>query len=144
MLGQTIREDMVKSLKEGKKTELKVLRFIISEIKYEEIEKKRDLTDEEVVSLLKKEVKKRKDAVDLFKKGNRFDLIQDEEIQIKIINGYLPEQMSEKEIESAVDAIINSSSEKNIGLLMGLVMSKLKGKADGSVVARILKEKISK
>lgn len=144
MLGKKIREDMIKSLKEGKKTELKVLRFVISEIKYEEIDKKRELTDEEIISLLQKELKKRKEAVDLFKKGNRDDLIKDEEDQIYIINRYLPEQMGEVEIVSVVEDIIASSNEKNIGVLIGLVMLQLKGKASGSVVARIVKEKILK
>lgn len=143
MLKEEIQKAINSSLKEGKKTELKVLRFILSGIQYAEIDKHKDLTDEEIISLLQKELKKRKEAIEMFKKGGRDDLVKDEENQLIVIEKYLPKQLSTEELNKIIDEIISSSADlSNMGKIIGLVMAKVKGKADGKTVAEAVKQKL--
>ncbi|OIO15730.1 glutamyl-tRNA amidotransferase [Candidatus Gottesmanbacteria bacterium CG11_big_fil_rev_8_21_14_0_20_37_11] len=144
MIKDAIQKAVNENLKKGNVVAVKVLRFVMSEIKYAEIAKKKEITDEEVISLLRKETKKRKEAVDLFKKAGRNDLVDDESKQLEIIGNYLPEEMSDGELESIIDEVLLvSSNRSNIGRLIGMVMSKLKGRIEGSKVADIVKKKIS-
>ena len=144
MLKDTIQTEMQKSLKEGKATKLKVLRYVLSLLKYEEINTRKDLTDDQAVLLLQKEVKKRKEAIELFKKGKRDDLVKDEEAQIKAIEKYLPKEMDDKDLNRIIDGIFTSLKPPfEIGLVMKIVMSHVKGKADGSKVSVIVREKIA-
>lgn len=143
MIKDDIQAAINNSLKEGRKVDLKALRFVMSQIKYEEIAKQKELTDEEVVSLMQKEIKKRKEAIELFKKGNRDDLVTDEEAQIVAIQKFLPQQLSETELNRIIDEVLSSlGEEKNIGKVIGVVMAKVKGKADGSMVANLIKQKL--
>lgn len=143
MLRDDIQKDVISSLKAGKTADVKVLRFIMSEIKYAEIEKGNQLTDGEVVNVLQKEVKKRKEAIEMFRKGQRNDLVKDEEQQLIIIGRYLPGQISEKELNDIIDRIIISLDDKrNIGRIIGTVIAKVKGRTDGSVVARLVRQKL--
>lgn len=141
MIKAEIQKTILTSLKAGRKTELKVLRFILSQIKYEEIAQQRELTDEEIIVLLQKEVKKRKDAIELFKSGNREDLVADEEAQLNIIGKYLPKQLSSEELNKIIEETIASTPDKsNIGKVIGQVMAKVKGRADGKMVAELVKK----
>lgn len=143
MIKNDIQETINNALKAGNKTALSALRFIMSQIKYEEIDKQKELTDEEVVSLMQKEIKKRKEAIEMFKKGNRDDLVRDEESQIAVIQKYLPQQLSEEELNKIVGEVIASlGEEKNMGKIIGLVMGKAKGRADGSIIAKLVKQKL--
>lgn len=143
MIKNDIQETINNALKAGNKTALSALRFIMSQIKYEEIDKQKELTDEEVVSLMQKEIKKRKEAIEMFKKGNRDDLVKDEESQIAVIQKYLPQQLSEEELNKMINEIIASlGEEKNMGKIIGLVMGKAKGRADGSIIAKLVKQKL--
>lgn len=144
MIKEDIKKAMYQALKEKKVTDLKVLRFVLSQIQYEEINKQKEITDEETISLLRKEVKKRREAIELFKKGNRQDLVTDEENQIAVIGQYLPQQLSDKDIEKAVDEVLKTSDKSmaNMGKIIGAVMQKVKGQADGSVVASIVRKKL--
>lgn len=136
---------MNEALKAGRKTELKVLRFTLSQIKYEEIDKHKDLEDREVIDLLRKELKKRKEAIELFKKGQRNDLVEDEEQQLKIIQKYLPQELPENDLLKIIDDVINDAADvSNPGRIIGAVIAKVKGQADGSAVARLVKEKLQK
>lgn len=136
---------MVQALKEKDQTKLEVLRFLLSEIKYAEIEKKADLTDEEVIKLLQKEVKKRQEALDLIKKSNRQDIISKEEKQIEIIKSYLPEMISDQELEKVVDEMLSQNpTATNPGPIIGQIMSKLKGKVDGGKIASLVTQKLQK
>lgn len=144
MIKDDIQQRIFIALKEGKKTELKVLRYISSQIKYEEINKQKELTDEEVIALLQKEVKKRQEAILLFKKAGRSELVEDEEEQIVVIKRYLPRQLSNDELSKIVDEVISSSPDLgNVGKIIGLVMAKVKGQTDGAVVAGLVKQKLS-
>jgi uncharacterized protein YqeY len=145
MIKEDIQKAILISLKGRKETELKVLRFILSEIKYAEINKQKDLTDEEVISLLQKEVKKRNESIDMFQKGGRQELVVDEQKQIKIIEEYLPKQMSNEELSKIVDKIFAITEDKtNMGKLIGMVMGRVKGKADGNKVALLVKDRMDK
>ena len=145
MIKEDIQKAILISLKGRKETELKVLRFILSEIKYAEINKQKDLTDEEVISLLQKEVKKRNESIDMFQKGGRQELVVDEQKQIKIIEEYLPKQMSNDELSKIVDKIFAITEDKtNMGKLIGMVMGRVKGKADGNKVALLVKDRMDK
>ena len=143
MLKEEIQKAISSSLKEGRKTELKVLRFILSGIQYAEIDKQKDLTDEEIIVLLQKELKKRKEAIELFKKGGRTDLVEDEEKQLTVIEKYLPKQLSVEELNKIIDEVISSSGDlSNTGKIIGLVMAEVKGKADGKTVVDLVRQKI--
>ena len=96
MIKNDIEQSIIKALKERNTSELKVLRFVLSEIKYAEINQQKDLFDEEVSSILQKELKKRKEAIELFKKVDKNDLVKDEEKQLTVIQRYLPAQMAEE------------------------------------------------
>lgn len=144
MLKNDIQQAIYANLKEKKATEVKVLRFVLSEIQYAEIAKQKDLTDEEVITLLQKETKKRKEAIEMFKKGKRDDLVADEEKQIIIIEKYLPKQMEQEEVERIVDAVLAGTNDKsNTGKLIGLVMAQVKGKTDGGIVAQLVRQKLT-
>lgn len=143
MIKEEIQKQILLALKEGRKTELKVLRFILSLINYEEIATQKKLSDGEIVALFQKEIKKRKGAIEMFKKGKRDDLVEDEEKQIIVIQRYLPKQLSENELNKIIDEVIASSKETNIGKVIGLVMVKVKGKAGGATVAQIVKQKLN-
>lgn len=143
MIKDDIQKAVIVNLKKGKATEVKVLRFVLSEINYAEIDKQGQLTDEEAIALLQREVKKRKEAIEMFKKGNRDDLVKDEEAQLIIIGQYLPRQLSDEELNNIIEEIIQSIEDKsNMGKIIGLVMIKLKGQADGAKVAQLVKQKI--
>lgn len=143
MIKADIQKQILISLKEGRQTELKVLRFVLSQIKYGEIEKQRELTDEEVISLFQREIKKRKEAIEIFKKGKRDDLVNDEEKQIVVIQNYIPKSLSTEEINKIFEETIAVSGDKsNMGKIIGMVMTKVKGRADGAVVANLVKQKL--
>ncbi len=142
MIKQNIQNAINIALKAGNKVELSALRFVMSQIKYEEIDKQEELTDEEVIFLMQKEVKKRKEAIEMFKKGNRDDLVKDEEAQMIVIQRFLPQQLTEEELRKIIDEVINSAGEeRNMGKIIGLVMNKVKGKADGATVSSLVKQK---
>lgn len=143
MIKDEIQKNIITALKEKKETELKVFRFVLSQIQYEEINKQKELTDEEVVVVLQKEVKKRKDAIEMFKKGERFDLVEDEEKQLQAIAKYLPEQMSDEEINTVIEEVLSSLPEApNMGNVMARVMARIKGRTEGNRVSQLVKQKL--
>lgn len=143
MIKNDIQLAINNALKKGIKVELDALRFVMSQIKYEEIAKQKELTDEEVVTLMQREIKKRKEAVEMFKKGKRDDLVKNEEAQMAAVHKFLPAQLSDEELNKIVDeVIVNVGEDRNMGKIIGLVMSKVKGKADGSAVSSLVRQKL--
>ncbi len=140
--------DLKQALLSGDKELVSVLRGIKSVILYEEVAQgKRDegLTDPQIQGLLFKEVKKRHDAIALYNKGGNQERADQEKYEIDVIEKYLPAMMSVEEVETLVDRAIQSTeatSVKDMGKVMGYVKKESKGLADGSVVARIVKEKL--
>ena len=147
-LKSRIQEDMKNAMRSGLKDELKVIRLILSSIKQIEIDKKITIDDDEqILDILNKMVKQRKDSISQFQKGEREDLAQIEIDEIKIINRYLPEELSESELASIIsDAIEESNAEdiKNMGSVMSIIKDKTKGRADMSKVSNIVRERLTK
>lgn len=124
-----------------------VIRMALSAIKQVEIDTRKDLTAEDVVGILQKEIKSRRESIDEKVKFGRSEQAEQDRVEVAILEGFLPEQLSRDEIEALVtEAIAQSgaSSQKDMGKVMGLLMPKVKGKADGSLVNQIVREKLSK
>ncbi len=143
MLKQKLQDDLKTALKSGDSLRVSVIRLVLSAISYEFINKQHDLSDEEILAVLSKEAKKRRESIMAYTQGNRMDLANKEEKELVILNTYLPQQMTGPEIKKEVESTVNSLPEaerKNFGKVMSAAMGKLKGKADGAVIAKIVKE----
>ncbi|MBD3333000.1 GatB/YqeY domain-containing protein [candidate division GN15 bacterium] len=138
-----IDSDIKEALKSGQKEKLTVLRGLKSDLKYAQIDKGKELTEEDVIGVLSSAAKKRRDSIEQFQAGGRQDLVDSETFGLNIIEQYLPKQLSEDELRQIIkDAVAESGAEspQQIGLVMKVVMPKVKGKADGKVVNRIVSE----
>ncbi len=150
MLHQKIVDDLKVALKSGDSFKTNTLRFLLSSLHNKEIEKKGrglepTLSDDEVIEVLSREAKKRKEAIEAYKKGNRTDLAQKETKELEIIEKYLPEQLAEEEIEKIVKATIEKTGAKEVkdfGKVMAEAMKELKGKADASLVSEIVRKQL--
>lgn len=141
-----IKKDLTTAMKEKDKFKLDVIRMLKSSIQLETIEKKRDLTDEEVISVIKREVKKRNSSIEEYKKFNKTDVIESLNNEIAILSVYLPEELSEDKIIEVIDETIkelNATSIKEMGMVIKTVGSKIGSQADMSKVSAIVKEKLS-
>ena len=148
MLKARLDADMKTAMKdrEAGKLRLSVIRMVKSAIKYVEIEQKRELNDEEVLGILVKEVKQRRDSIEEFQKGNRTDLVEASEAEIQILQDYLPEPLTESELEEIVQAVIQETgaqSKKDMGKVMGLLTARTKGRADGKLLNQIVQKFLS-
>jgi len=142
LIVEKISLDLNIALKEGDKEKVSVLRMVKSDLKNEEINKKHPLSDEEAYMVLEKLLRQRRDAFLLYEKANRLELIAKEKKEMVIINSYLPKKMSEEEIRCEVIFAMKNINDKDFGKVMGMTMSKLKGRADGSLVSRIVREEL--
>jgi hypothetical protein len=146
MLKKKIIEDLYSAMRNRDKTRVSTLRLLKSNIEYEEIDKKEALSDEDIIRLMFRSVRQRKESITLYKKGSRQDLVEKEELELSIISEYLPEQM---EIDQIKDVVVKVMSELKIsgiadrGKLMGVVMTRLKGKAEGSLVNSVVGDLLS-
>ena len=141
-LRQQIQSDIKEAMIKRDSQTLETLRYIWSEMKNLEIDLKNELEDKELSLLIKREVKKRKDAIEQFIKGGRQELADQEQTKVALIIKYLPEQMSEIEISEVIDSCMTDPIQ-DFGSLMKAVMVKLKDKADGATVSRLVKQKLS-
>ncbi|MCK5145377.1 GatB/YqeY domain-containing protein [bacterium] len=144
-LEQKIFDDLKTAMKAGEKDRVNTLRMIRSQIKNVAIAKSDEITDDDVLSVLNKEAKKRKESVSMYQDGGREDLAQIESTELKIISAYLPEELSAAEIAELVDGVINKTGAKSIadmGRVMGQIMSTLQGRADGKLVQQIVRERL--
>lgn len=139
-----INEDLKSAMKEKDAFRLSVLRMLKSALQLEKISKKHELDDNEVSSVLKKQVKLRKDSMDEYKKYNKMDEVEKLEKEITILSSYLPEEMSEEEVKTLVNNVIaevKPSSMKDMGMVMKKMNEVLEGKnADMSLVSKLVKE----
>ena len=145
-LKQLITNDMKLALKAQDKTALKAIRMILGAIKQKEIDERIDLDDTQVMAVIQKMVKQRKDSISQFSDAGRTDLVEVEEAELSIINNYMPKQLSEAEIEVAVEKAISDSgadSMKDMGKLMGILKGQLDGQADMGLVSQLIKSKLS-
>ena len=146
MLKQLITDDMKLALKAQDKSALKAIRMILGAIKQKEIDERIDLNDNQVMVVIQKMVKQRKDSISQFSDAGRTDLVEVEEAELSIINNYMPKQLSEEEIEVVVAKAITDSgadSMKDMGKLMGILKGQLDGKADMGQVSQLIKSKLS-
>lgn len=144
-LRATLSADMKEAMKakEAGKLTLAVIRMAWSTIRNKEIDEKRELTDEEVLAVLMKEVKQREDSITEFKAAGREELVSKNEEEIVILKKYLPEQLSDDELKKLVQetiAALGATSPKDMGKVMGAVIGKTKGRADGKKINSIVKE----
>jgi len=145
-LKQLITNDMKLALKAQDKSALKAIRMILGAIKQKEIDERIDLNDGQVMVVIQKMVKQRKDSISQFSDAGRTDLVEVEEAELSIINNYMPKQLSEAEIETAVVKAISDSgadSMKDMGKLMGILKGQLDGKADMGQVSQLIKSKLN-
>ena len=140
-----ILEDMKNAMKAQDKELLSVLRMVKGAIQMQELDKKRELTDDEVALVIAKEIKTRKESIVEFEKGGRNDLVSKTESEIDILNKYMPEQLSEEEINKIIDEAFNTlnPTASDIGRVMGYITPKVKGKADLSLVSKTVKDRLS-
>ena len=140
-LKDQITDDMKSAMKAGEKDRLKVVRLILAAIKQIEIDQRIELDDAAVLGVIEKMVKQRRDSVDQFQKGNRQDLADIEIAEIAILDTYLPEQLSDAEVDALIDAAIaatGAESIRDMGKVMGQVKAKAAGRADmGAVGAKV-------
>lgn len=144
MLRQTITNDQIKALKNHDQPTLTTLRYILAQIKNKEIEKKSDLNDDEVITVLRKQSKELHESIEAFKKGGRNDLVTEYETQLKVVSSYLPKELSDEDLHKEIDRIIAQNQElykQNPKAIIGVVMKQLKSKADSSRILKLLQSK---
>lgn len=150
MTKQQLKDDLKKSMLAKDTVRTSVLRMLISAIGYAEIQKGGagyEATEEDVMAVILREVKMRRDAIEQFIAAQREDLVGKETKEMAILEAYLPEQMSEEEIRKHVSEAIKktgASTPQDMGKVMGALMPIVKGKADGSLVSKIVKEELAK
>lgn len=145
-LVERINEDMKMAMKSQDKETLSVVRMIKSAIQLSKIELKHELSDEEVVDVVSKQIKMRKDSILEFSKASRDDLVAQYQQEIDILNKYMPEQLSVEEVNKIIDdafTLVNPTSQKQMGLIMKEVNPKVRGKYDMGEVSKIIKDKLS-
>lgn len=146
LLKEKLLADMKDAIKNGDKVRLSTIRLIRTAVLNAEKEKKEELTDPEIIDILVSASKQRKESMKAYEEGGRNDLYERENLELDILSSYLPEQVSEEEIKKRVLEIIKeieADSMKDMGKVMKILMTELKGKAEGSLVNRIVKEALS-
>ena len=145
-LKKRITDDMKSAMKAKDKPALKAVRMILGAIKQKEVDDRIELDDAQVMAVIQKMVKQRKDSISQFSDAGRSDLVEVEEAELVIINSYMPEQLSDEEVKAAVVRTITdcgADSMKDMGKLMGVLKGQLDGKADMGLVSRLIKDKLS-
>ncbi|MDO8577367.1 MAG: GatB/YqeY domain-containing protein [Candidatus Wildermuthbacteria bacterium] len=158
---QKLKEDLKRSLLQKNEVSVSTLRMLLAAVGNKEIEKRTkfskenpnakeielqknsELQNEEVQQIIAGEVKKHRESIEMFQKGNRQDLVDKETKELKVLEAYLPEQMGEEEVRKLVKEAIDSTGAKTpqeMGKVMAALMPKIKGKADGALVSKIVKE----
>ena len=144
-LKEKIKSELNSAMKEKETLKVSVLRMVMAAVLNKEKEKKEELNDQEIIDVISSEIKKRKDSIEQYQKGGREDLADQENNELKILMGYMPEQMPEDEIRKLVKDKIKELSidgPNEAGKVMGSLMPLIKGKADGSLVNKIALEEL--
>ncbi len=142
-LSERLNDDMKNAMRSQDKFRLSVIRMVRSSIKNVEIDQRKTLTDNEVLEILGRELKQRKDSLQEFEKAGRDDLVESLKAEIDIISEYMPEQLSEEEVADIVKQTIQevgASSKAEMGKVMGALMPKVKGRADGKLVNQLVQQ----
>jgi uncharacterized protein YqeY len=149
MISDTINKEIAQALKKQDRLRVSVLRMLSSALSYKRIDKQEDLTEEDELGVVKAETKKRKDAIEIYEKLQEKEQVKEkldrEKEELTILKEYLPEELPEDEIVKLVESAISETGAKEIsdmGKVIGIVMGKTKGAADGAKVAEIAKGKL--
>ena len=140
---ESLQKDMIAAMKAKDKVKLGAIRMLKAAVVNEQIEVGHDLSSDEEIAVLSRELKQRKDSLEEFKNAGRDEAVQNLKNEIKVVESYLPEQLSEDEVKTIVQETIDqvgATSKADFGKVMGAVMPKLKGKADGKLVNATVKE----
>ena len=143
---ERIQNDLKTALKAGEEVKVGTLRMVLAFFINKEKEKGETISDEEAMNVLHTEAKKRREAIEAFEKGGRPELAEKEKKELEILQTYLPEQLSEQEIQNLVTQAIEktgATSMQDIGKVMGALMPQVKGKADGNLVNTIVKKQLA-
>ena len=143
---ERISDEIKIAMKSGEKINLGVFRMLKSDLKYKQIELGRELTEDDCMAVFSSAAKKRRDAIEGFEKGARADLVAKEKAELEIINGYLPRQLSDTDLEKIVAEVIaetNAATPNDIGLVMKSLMPKVRGLADGRKVNELVSKKLN-
>ena len=141
-----ISQDLNTALKARDEITVSILRFLLSKIHNAKIAKGQDLSDDEVIAEITKETKRHKESIEAYEKAARDELVDKEKAELSILAKYLPKQLTEAEIGNIVEGVITeigASGVGDMGKVMGAVMAKVKGQADGGLVSAIVKEKLT-
>ena len=144
-LRERLEEGLKTALKEGRKNDVATLRLTLSDVKYAEKEKRGPLEEGEMVALFRSAVKKRTEAIALFKKGDRQDLVAKETAEVRLLEQFLPAAMNEEELSALIEEAVGetgASSPRDMGAVMKWLMPRLAGRADGSLVSRLVKGRL--
>jgi len=149
MLKDKIQEDLKQAMLAKEVEKLSTIRMLKSALQYFEIHKGGagyEATDEDVMDVIGREIKKRRESIEMYEKGGRQELADKEKLELEILQTYLPEQMTEEEVQVLVNEAITQTGAKtmqDMGKVMGALMPKTKGKADGQLVSSVVREKLS-
>lgn len=142
-LADRLQADLNAARKSGDKARTLLLGTVLADVRNREIELRRDLTDSDVIDVLGRGIKKRRESIEMFDKGGRKDLADKERVEVEMLSAYMPAAVSEDELRAAVRAAI-AAGAKNIGAVMGKVKPQFKGRAEGGTISAIAKEELSK
>ncbi|HEY9576424.1 MAG TPA: GatB/YqeY domain-containing protein [Pseudobacillus sp.] len=144
---ERLNDDIKQAMKNKDKEKLTVIRMLKASLQNEAIKVGNEgLTEDQELAVLSREVKQRKDSLHEFEKAGRADLVSKIQTELTYVNSYMPEQLSEEELEAIVQETIvevNASSKADIGKVMGALMPKIKGRADGGLVNKLVQQKLS-
>lgn len=145
-LAERLDADMKQAMRDKDKIRLSTIRMIRTAIRNSEIDQKKTLTDEEILDVLNRELKQRRDSLQAFEAGGRSDLVDQTQQEIAVLQAYMPTQLSAEEVRTIVletIAEVGASSKKDMGKVMGALMPKLRGRADGKLVNQLVQEHLS-
>ena len=145
-LKQRITDDMKSCMREGDKERLGTIRLALSAIKQQEVDSRSTLEDADILAILDKMAKQRRESIEQFEKAGRDDLASKEKDELKVIKTYLPSQLSEEEVASIIDEAIQTTGAqtmRDMGKIMGIIKPKMQGRADMSAVSALIKSRLS-
>lgn len=146
MITETIKKRIIVAMKAKDEIRLSTLKLLSSELYNAKIEKQEDLNEKEEIAIVRREAKKRRDAIEAYKKAEAFERAEKEEKELKILQEFLPKDMSEEELIKIVDETVTETGAKSLqemGRVIGVVMGKVKGQADGGKIAEMVKTKLT-
>ena len=146
MITDTLGEQIAQAMKAKDSTRLSALRMLSSALSYERIDRRRDLSADEELTIVRREAKKRHEAMEAYQKAGRDDLFQKEKAELTVLEAFLPPQLPQSELEKIVNEVVKESqtaTAADIGRIIGAVIAKTKGQADGATVARLVKTKLA-